>query len=78
MIRRQVFNLLRQNLRPSSTSTGVRGQHQPTKVMPVLHQYPKIDAMALVGPELNEMFGEIKKDLDEELKNDIELGKIAK
>jgi len=78
MIRRQVFNLLRQNLRPSSTSTGVRGQHQPTKVMPVLHQYPKIDAMALVGPELNEIFGEIKKDLDEELKNDIELGKIAK
>merc|ERR1712223_2246211 len=78
MIRRQVFNLLRQNLRPSSTSTGVRGQHQPTKVMPVLHQYPKIDAMALVGPELNEIFGEIKKDLNEELKNDIELGKIAK
>merc|ERR1712241_1539017 len=78
MIRRQVFNILRQNLRPSSTSTGVRGQHQPTKVMPVLHQYPKIDAMSLVGPELDEMVGEIHKDLDEELKNDIELGQMAK
>ena len=65
-------------MRPSSTSSGVRGQHQPTKIMPVLHQYPKIDAMSLVGPELDEMVGEIHKDLDEELKNDIELGQMAK
>lgn len=80
MIRRQLFNILRQELRSSrssSTSTGLRGQHQPTKVMPVLHQYPKIDPMSLVGHDLSQMVGEIHQELDDELKSDIELGQMA-
>jgi len=76
MIRRQLFNVLRQELRSSSTSSGLRGQHQPGKV-PVLHQYPKIDPMTLVGHDLSQMVGEIHQELDDELKSDIELGQMA-
>ena len=76
MIRRQLFHVLRQELRSSSTSSGLRGQHQPGKV-PVLHQYPKIDPMTLVGHDLSQMVGEIHQELDDELKSDIELGQMA-
>jgi len=76
MIRRQLFNVLRQELRSSSTSSGLRGQHQPGKV-PVLHQYPKIDPMTLVGHDLSQMVGEIHQELEDELKSDIELGQMA-
>jgi len=76
MIRRQLFNVLRQELRSSSTSSGLRGQHQPGKVL-VLHQYPKIDPMTLVGHDLSQMVGEIHQELDDELKSDIELGQMA-
>ena len=78
MIRRQLFNLLRQEMRLSSTSTGLRGQHPITKDTPVLHQYPKIDPMTLVGNQLDEMVGEIHQELEDQLKNDIELGKVSK
>jgi len=65
-------------MRLSSTSTGLRGQHPITKDKPVLHQYPKIDPMTLVGNQLDEMVGEIHQELEDQLKNDIELGKVSK
>ena len=78
MIPRQLFNMLRQEMRLSSTSAGLRGQHPMTKDKPVLHQYPKIDPMTLVGNQLEEMVGEIHHELEEQLKSDIELGKVSK
>ena len=77
MIRRQLFNLLRQEMRLSSTSTGLRGQHPITKDKPVLHQYPKINPMTLVGNQLEEIFCEIHQELKDQLKYDIELGKVS-
>lgn len=77
MIRRQLLNLVRQELRSSSTSSGLSGQHQPGKVLPVKHQYPKIDPMSLVGHELSLTFANGRKELDDELKSDIELGEMA-
>jgi len=77
MIRRQLLNILRQELRSSSTSSGLRGQHQPGKAMPVLHQYPKIDPMSLVGHYFSELTTEIHQELDDQLKSDVELAKMA-
>merc|ERR1711963_1274081 len=45
--------------------------------MPVLHHYPKIDPMSLVGHDLSQMVGEIHQELDDELKSDVELGQMA-
>ena len=66
----------RQNVRSSSTSTGLRGQQQPTSKAAV--QYPKVDALTLVGDDLNTMVGEIHDELQSELKSDIELIEMAK
>ena len=49
-----------------------------TKDKPVLHQYPKNDPMTLVGYQLEEMVGEIHQELNDQLKNDIELRKVSK
>ena len=78
MIRRQLFNLLRQEMRLSSTSTGLRGQHPMTKDKPVLHQCPKLDPMTLVGNQLEEMVAEIHQELNGQVKNDSELGKVSR
>ena len=78
MNRRPIFNLLKQTLRSSSTSSGLRGQQQPTKVMTSLHHYPKIDAMSLVAQDLEALWPNIHKELEDELKCDIELGNMAK
>lgn len=75
---RTIGQVLRHNLRSSSTSSGLRGQQQPTKVMPMKHSYPKIDPMTLVGSDLNAMVGEIHQELQDELKNDSQLGDMAK
>ena len=66
----------RQNVRSSSTSTGLRGQQQPTSKAAV--QYPKVDALTLVGDDLNAMVGEMHDELQSELKSDIELIEMAK
>lgn len=66
----------RQNVRSSSTSTGLRGQQQPTSKAAV--QYPKVDALTLVGDDLNTMVGEIHDELQSELKSDIELSEMSK
>lgn len=66
----------RQNVRSSSTSTGLRGQQQPTSKAAV--QYPKVDALTLVGDDLNAMVGEIHDELQSELKSDIELSEMSK
>ena len=78
MIPRQLFNMLRQEMRLSSTSAGLRGQHPLTKDKPVLHQCPKIDPMTLLGNQLEEMVGEIHQELNGQLKNDSELGKLSR
>ena len=66
----------RQNVRSSSTSTGLRGQQQPTSKAAV--QYPKVDALTLVGDDLNAMVGEMHDELQSELKSDIELSEMSK
>ena len=66
----------RQSARSSSTSTGLRGQQQPTSKAAV--QYPKVDALTLVGDDLNAMVGEIHDELQSELKSDIELSEMSK
>jgi len=78
MNRRQIFRLLTTSLRSSSTSSGLRGQQQPTKAVPTTHQYPKMDPHALMAGDLDAMFGEIHQELNEELKSDLELGDMAK
>merc|ERR1712029_1207448 len=78
MIRRQIFNLLRQELRMSSTSTGLRGQYQTTKAKPLSHQYPKVDAISLLGHEFDELVGDIHKELDDEYKDITELVEVSK
>ena len=49
-----------------------------TKDKPVLHQCPKLDPMTLVGNQLEEMVGEIHQELNGQLKNDSELGKLSR
>ena len=49
-----------------------------TKDKPVLHQYPKVDPKTLVGNQLEEMVGEIHQELNGQLRNDSELGKVSK
>ena len=71
--RRILTSILKHGSRSSSTSTGLRGQQQPTKAV----QYPKVDALTLVADDLNAMVGEIHEELQKELKSDIELGKMA-
>lgn len=66
----------RQSARSSSTSTGLRGQQQPTSKAAV--QYPKVDALTLVGDDLNAMVSEIHDELQSELKSDIELSEMSK
>ena len=78
MNRRQIFNLLKQTLRSSSTSSGLRSQQQPTKAVPAPRSYPKIDPYALVTQELSSMVPEIHQELNDQLKSDIELGDMAK
>ena len=41
-------------------------------------QYPKVDALTLVGDDLNAMVGEIHDELQSELKSDIELSEMSK
>ena len=76
MNRRLLTSLLKQSWRSSSTSSGLRGKQQPTQA--ITHQYPKVDPIALVSSELNAMVGDIHKELDDELKNDSELGAMSK
>ena len=75
MHRRILTSLLKHGSRSSSTSTGLRGQQQPTSK--AVSQYPKVDALTLVADDLNAMVGEIHEELQTELKSDIELGKMA-
>ena len=77
MNRRLLTSIFKQSWRPSSPSTGLLGQQQPTQAIP-LHQYPKVDPIALVSQDLNAMVGEIHKELDDELKNNSELGAMSK
>lgn len=77
MNRKLLTSLLKQSLRSSSTSSGLRGQQQPTQAIP-LHQYPKVDPIALVSSDVNAMFSEIHKELEGELKIDSEIGEISK
>jgi len=76
MNRKLLTSLLKHSWRSSSTSSGLRGQQQPTQA--ITHQYPKVDPIALVSSELNAMVGDIHKELDDELKNDSELGAMSK
>ena len=76
MNRRLLTSLLKQSWRSSSTSSGLRGQQQPTQA--ITHQYPKVDPRALVSSELNALVGDMHKELDDELKIDCELGAMSK
>ena len=49
-----------------------------TKDKPVLHQYTRVDPMTLVGNQLEEMVAEIHQELNGQLKNDSELGKVSR
>jgi len=77
MRRDKILQILATSLRSSSTSSGLRaGQH--TKVLPIKHQYPKVNAVELVSQDLNAMVGEIHQELNDELKTNIELGEMAR
>jgi len=77
MNRRLLASLLKQSWRPSSTSTGLFGQQQPTQAIPS-HQYPKVDPFSLVSKDLNSLVGNIHKELDNELTHHSELGEMSK
>ena len=77
MHRRILTTILKQSaVRSSSTSSGLRGQQQPTSKAAV--QYPKVDALTLVSDDLNAMVGDIHQELQSELKSDIELSEMSK
>lgn len=77
MNRRLLASLLKQSWRPSSTSTGLFGQQQPTQAI-ASHQYPKVDPFSLVSKDLNSLVGNIHKELDNELTHHSELGEMSK
>ena len=75
--RRLLVSLLKQSWRPSSTSTGLSGQHQLSQGLPA-HQYPKVDPIALVSKDLSSLVGDIHTKLENELEHHSQLGKMSK